>query len=134
MYSRTRYRRSFFCEQRDMEMGLLHQPRAGCCNGAGLHFWFPRFNPQPTIPANEKLAKVDWVGALLNAAAFILLMVVLAYSGSTWKWSSGDVIALWVVLGSYSRRLCCSTNIQHLYHPTDTTFPVQFVKRRTLIL
>ncbi|KAM0510760.1 hypothetical protein ACHAPE_010558 [Trichoderma viride] len=96
--------------------------------------WFPRHNPQPTISAKSKLAAVDWVGAALNASTFSLFMVVLAYAGTTWKWSSGGSIGLWVAFGvslvSYAAQqtFCIFTSEK------NRLFPVQFLKRRTMLL
>lgn len=97
-------------------------------------FWFPRHNPQPTISAKSKLAAVDWVGAALNASTFTLFMVVLAYAGTTWKWNSGGSIGLWVAFGvslvSYAvqQTFCIFTSEK------NRLFPVQFLKRRTMLL
>ncbi|KAL6797124.1 major facilitator superfamily domain-containing protein [Trichoderma sp. SZMC 28012] len=96
--------------------------------------WFPRHDPQPAIPAKTKLAAVDWVGAVLNAATFTLFMVVLAYAGTAWDWSSGGSIGLWVAFGvslvSYAvqQAFCIFTTEQ------NRLFPVQFLKRRTMLL
>lgn len=51
-------------------------------------FLFPKHNPSPSVPGLRKLSQIDWVGAFLNAAIFILFQVVLTFSGSTWKWDS----------------------------------------------
>ncbi|KAL6821171.1 major facilitator superfamily domain-containing protein [Trichoderma sp. SZMC 28015] len=96
--------------------------------------WFPRHNPQPAVPARAKLAAVDWVGAVLNASTFTLFMVVLAYAGTAWNWSSGGSIGLWVAFGvslvSYAvqQAFCILTTEQ------NRLFPVQFLKRRTMLL
>ncbi|KAL6904127.1 major facilitator superfamily domain-containing protein [Trichoderma evansii] len=97
-------------------------------------FWFPHHNPQPTISAKSKLVAVDWVGAVLNASTFTLFMVVLAYSGTVWEWSSGRTIGLWVAFGvslvSYAvqQTFCIFTTEK------NRLFPVQFLKRRTMLL
>ncbi|KAL7928861.1 major facilitator superfamily domain-containing protein [Trichoderma chlorosporum] len=62
-------------------------------------FWFPHYNPQPTLSTKTKLAALDWVGALLNASTFTLFMVVLAYAGTAWRWNSGGSIGLWIAFG-----------------------------------
>ena len=96
--------------------------------------WFPRFNPQPTVSARSKLASVDWVGAALNASTVILFMVVLAYAGSTWSWGSGGVIALWVVFAVSLVAYVIQQIFSIFTSEQRRLFPVQFVKRRSLVL
>ncbi|EHK49324.1 hypothetical protein TRIATDRAFT_262121 [Trichoderma atroviride IMI 206040] len=89
--------------------------------------WFPRYNPQPTISAKSKLAAVDWVGAALNASTFTLFMVVLAYAGTTWKWSSGGSIGLWVAFGvslvsyAFQQTFCIFTSEKNRLFPVHAS-------------
>lgn len=79
-----------------------------------------------------KLASIDWVGAVLNAATFVLFMVVLTFAGSTWAWNSPGVIILWVFFGI----ALISFALQSYFSifTTNPLYPVQFLKRRTMVL
>lgn len=97
-------------------------------------FCFPRFDPQPNLSAREKWTQVDWIGVLLKATFISLLMIVLSFAGSSWGWSSGGTIALWVlfclslIAFGFQQTFAISTTKEH------RLFPVQFLKSRTLIL
>lgn len=102
---------------------------------APIYFWlFPRFNPQPDVPTKDKLMQIDWVGSFLNALTFVVFMVVIAFSGSTFPWNSAKSIALWTVAGL---SLICYV-LQQVFAifttPERRLFPVHFVKSRTLLL
>lgn len=78
--------------------------------------------------------QIDWVGAVLNAITFILIMIVIAFSGSSWRWSSGESIALWTITGvslvlyALQQTFAVFTTTEH------RLFPVHFTKNRTLVL
>lgn len=93
---------------------------------------FPRYNPQPSMTIKQKLVSIDWVGAVLNAATFVLFMVVLTFAGSTWAWNSATIITLWVIFGV----ILISFSIQSYFSlfTKKPLFPVQFLKRRSMVL
>jgi hypothetical protein len=97
-------------------------------------FLFPKYNPHPDERTFRKLLRLDWVGAVLNAATFVLFVIALTFSGSTWAWGSSDSIALWVVFG-----VCLACYITQQAFAIFTTterrlFPVHFLRSRTLVL
>jgi MFS family permease len=96
--------------------------------------WTPSFQPSPNTAFKTKLANLDWVGIVLNAAVYVLFLVTLTFAGSSWGWSEGRTIALWVVLG-----IVLIVFVLQQYFAVFTTienriFPGQFIKRRTLLL
>ncbi|KAI9845953.1 MAG: hypothetical protein M1838_001502 [Thelocarpon superellum] len=102
---------------------------------APIYIWlFPRFNPQPEISTSHKLAQIDWVGAVLNAITFVLFMVVLTFSGSTWRWNTSGPIALWTMFGVTLISYALQQTFAIFTTPERRLFPVHFVKRRTLLL
>jgi hypothetical protein len=81
-----------------------------------------------------KFAEIDWIGAVLNGAVFVLFMIVVTFSGSTYAWGSGASIALWVVFG-----VCLIVFVLQQYFLVGTTeerriWPAHFFKSRTLVL
>jgi len=95
---------------------------------------FPSRNPRTDISIVQKLAEIDFVGAILNGAVFVLFMIVVTFGGSTYAWNSGASISLWVVWGS-----CLIAYVLQQYFSIFTTperriFPVHFLKSRSLVL
>jgi hypothetical protein len=82
----------------------------------------------------RKLAQIDWVGATLNAATFVLFMVVLTFSGSTWRWNTAGPIALWVLFGLSLTSYVLQQSFSVFTTPERRLFPVQFTRSRTLML
>jgi hypothetical protein len=97
-------------------------------------FLFPRYNPQPNITGLRKLAQIDWVGATLNALTFVLFMVVLTFSGSTWRWNTSGPIALWTIFGLSLISYALQQTFSIFTTPERRLFPVHFLKSRTMLL
>jgi Major Facilitator Superfamily len=97
-------------------------------------FIFPRYNPQPDLSGPIKLARLDWVGAVLNAIVFTLFQVVLTFAGSTWKWDSAGPIAMWAVFGVFLIAYIVQQTFSLFTTPERRLFPLHFLKSRTMIL
>jgi hypothetical protein len=97
-------------------------------------FLFPKHNAQPQTPGPTKLARIDWVGAVLNATVFTLFQVVLTFAGSTWKWNQAGPIALWVVFGASLITFVVQQVFSFFTTPERRIFPIHFLKSRTQIL
>jgi Na+/melibiose symporter-like transporter len=97
-------------------------------------FVFPSRNPRPDLSNREKLASIDWVGAILNIAVFVLFMVSLSFSGSTYAWNSAGSIALWVVFGACLIAYVVQQAFSIFTTDKNRIFPVHFLKSRTLVL
>lgn len=82
----------------------------------------------------EKLASVDWVGAVLHAAVFVLFMTTLSVSGSIHAWDSAGSIALWVVFGACLTAYVVQQAFSIFTTDENRIFPVHFLRSRTLIL
>jgi len=78
--------------------------------------------------------QIDWVGAILNATVFVLFMVVVTFSGSTWRWNSSKVIALWTVFGLTLILYVIQQTFAIFTTPEGRLFPGHFTKSRTLLL
>jgi len=111
----------------------INLPIAGVLSPIYL-FIFPSRNPRTDISTVQKLAQIDWVGAVLNGAIFVLFIIVITFGGSTYAWNSGASIALWVIWG-----LCLIAYVLQQYFsiftsPERRIFPVHFLKSRSLVL
>jgi hypothetical protein len=82
----------------------------------------------------SKFARIDWVGAVLNAATFVSFMVVLTFSGSTWRWNTSGPIALWIFFGLSVISYVLQQSFSIFTTPERRLFPVQFTRSRTLML
>ena len=102
---------------------------------APIYIWlFPRHNPQPGLLVRNKLVQLDWVGAGLNAITFVLFMVGLTFSGSTWRWNTSGPIALWTIFGLSLISYALQQIFVIFTTPERRLFPVHFTKSRTLLL
>lgn len=97
-------------------------------------FLFPRYNPQPNITGPHKLAQIDWVGSALNVLTFVLFMIVVTFSGSTWRWDTSGPITLWTVFGLSLISYILQQTFSVFTTPERRLFPVHFTKSRTMLL
>jgi hypothetical protein len=74
------------------------------------------------------------VGAVLHAAVFVLFMVTLSFSGSTYAWNSAGAIALWVVFGACLVAYVVQQAFSIFTTDENRIFPVHFLRSRTLVL
>jgi hypothetical protein len=78
--------------------------------------------------------QIDWVGAILNAITFVLFMVVVTFSGSTWRWNSSEAISLWTIFGLTLTLYVTQQIFAISTTPGGRLFPGHFIKSRTLLL
>lgn len=96
--------------------------------------FFPKHNPKPGMTLLQKVKTIDWLGAVLNAATFVLLIVSLTFSGSTWPWRSPGPIITWILLGVVVITYAVQQTTCFLTTPERRLFPVRFLKSRTMAL
>jgi hypothetical protein len=97
-------------------------------------FIFPSHNPVPSLSTWKKLRSVDWVGALLIAAAFTLFIVALTFSGAAFSWQSTTAINLWVFWGVSLAALVAQQAFSLFTTPEHRIFPVHFLGHRDHVL
>lgn len=95
---------------------------------------FPSRNPRPDISNLQKLREIDWMGAILNGAVFVLFMIVVTFGGSTYAWNSGASISLWVVWGVALLAYILQQYFAIFTTPDRRIFPAHFLKSRTMVL
>lgn len=59
-------------------------------------FLLPTFSPASGTPI-PRLRSVDWIGAVLSIAGFTTWILAISFGGIKYDWSSGSIIALFVV-------------------------------------
>jgi hypothetical protein len=61
-------------------------------------------------------------------------MIVLTFSGSTWRWNNSGPITLWVIFGVSTISYVLQQSFSVFTTPERRLFPVQFTRSRTLML
>jgi hypothetical protein len=91
-------------------------------------------NPQPNRSLQDKISHFDWIGLVLNAGMYTAFVMVFTFAGAQYAWDNGRIIALFVVFGvliivfGIQQTYCIGTTVE------SRIFPVDFVKRRTMVL
>ena len=97
-------------------------------------FILPATDPIAGTPYSRRFLRFDYAGSTLFTAAITCLVMGIAFGGALFPWSSGRIIALFVVAGL----LITSFGLQQTYliftRLEDRIFPVQFVKNRNAVL
>lgn len=97
-------------------------------------FILPDYHPQPGVPLLERLAQIDYLGALLSACAFMCVMMGMNFGGVLWAWNDGRSIALFVlavvifVVWVFQQVFLFRTTFEY------RMFPMHFFRNRTMVL
>ncbi|OQE20977.1 hypothetical protein PENFLA_c015G09244 [Penicillium flavigenum] len=97
-------------------------------------FCLPRHGTHRHEKILPRIMNLDWIGALLNAATYALFIISCTYSGTTWPWDSGSVIALWVITGITTILFALQQWTTFCTTKEDRIYPVWCLKVRSLIL
>ena len=97
-------------------------------------FVTPSWDPEPNRTIKDKLGDFDWIGVVLNAATFVLLITVITFAGSTFGWDSTASIAIWVVWAVVFLAYVVQQRFAFFTTTTNRLFPVHFLKSRDVIL
>ena len=97
-------------------------------------FCFPHNDPRPELSFRSKLTQVDWIGALLNACAFVFFVIAVTFSGSSWAWNSGVAITMWVLSGASLLGSVLQQGLALGTSRPNRLFPAHLLKSRTMLL
>ncbi|KAL2850358.1 major facilitator superfamily domain-containing protein [Aspergillus pseudodeflectus] len=97
-------------------------------------FCLPRHGTHRHERIIPRIRNLDWLGALLNAATYTLFIISCTYSGSTWPWDSGSIIALWAMTGVTIVLFALQQWTAFLTTKDDRIYPVWCLKSRSLVL
>lgn len=88
---------------------------------------------QPTKTLRQRLRLVDWVGSTFFIAGAVCFTMAISFGGSTYPWSSGSAIALWVMTGV----LLLATIALTIWHPfidkSTRLIPAHFFRHFQLV-
>ncbi|KAF2664197.1 MFS general substrate transporter [Microthyrium microscopicum] len=103
--------------------------------GTPVYFFVLKpFNPQPDVPFGEKMKNIDWVGVVLNAALYTTFVMAFTFGGGQFAWSSGSTIALTVVFGLLVITFAVQQTFSIFTTPERRLFPVDFLRKKSLLL
>ncbi|KAL7937736.1 major facilitator superfamily domain-containing protein [Trichoderma chlorosporum] len=97
-------------------------------------FVIPSLDPQPGRKFSQRLADMDWLGAILNAAIYASWVLALIFGGAQWAWSSGRTITVFVVCGVLIILFALQQGFKLLTTSTLRIFPARFLLSRSLLL
>ncbi|KAK4145925.1 major facilitator superfamily domain-containing protein [Dichotomopilus funicola] len=91
----------------------------------------------PVLPDKtqwQKLAMLDWVGALLSIGAMVTLVIGINFGGVDWAWNSGASIALFVVSGVLWIAFGAQQSLCVLTTKEKRLFPVHLLSQKMPVL
>jgi hypothetical protein len=94
----------------------------------------PSHDPRPDLSVRAKLRQLDFTGAVLNAAFWVILIIAITFSGSIFGWGSAGNIALWVVSGVLLFSYAAQQYFAILTQEAKGLFPIHFLQSRDLVL
>lgn len=97
-------------------------------------FILPDYHPQPGVPLLERLAQLDYLGAIGSACAFLCIMMAMNFGGVLWAWNDARSIALFIL----AVVIFVAFVLQQVFLFRTTLnyrmFPMHFFKNRTMVL
>lgn len=102
---------------------------------APLYFFaLPSIHPIVGVPVKTRIANIDFLGFLLNAAIWVSFTLATTMAGGQWPWNDGRTIATWVVFGVLVVLYILQQYFNILTTPETRSFPAQLLKKRTQVL
>ncbi|EME45094.1 hypothetical protein DOTSEDRAFT_149923 [Dothistroma septosporum NZE10] len=84
---------------------------------------------QPGLTLRQQLAQLDLLGEFFLLPSIICLLLALQWGGSTYAWSNGRIIALFIVFGlTFLAFVACQ-----ILRPNTATISPRLIKNRSLI-
>lgn len=94
----------------------------------------PATDPIPGTSQSQRFARFDYLGSVLFTAAITCAVMAISFGGALFSWSSGAIIALFVVAAV----LIIAFGVQQVFliltRLEDRIFPVQFVGNYNAVL
>jgi MFS family permease len=107
----------------------INLPFGGFTMAALLFFLPPLKHPElNSVPLAEKLKKIDIVGLLIFIPAITCLLIALQWGGSTYDWSNGRIIALFVLFGVLSFSFIAF----EYWKGAEATLPMHVITQRSV--
>lgn len=97
-------------------------------------FMLPNKDPRPGVKFLDRAREVDYLGVILTVGAFVSGVMAISFGGITYPWNSGKIIGLFICSGV----LFILLGLQQVFTIFTTLsrriFPVEFLKRRTIVI
>ncbi|KAI1112058.1 putative MFS drug efflux transporter [Nemania sp. NC0429] len=106
----------------------------GAAAGPAYLFLLPSKDPQPGVPWKNRLAEIDYTGAVLLIGCITSLIFAINFGGVVYAYNSGQIIALFVVFGVLLILLAAQQSFTILTTMERRLIPVQFFRSRTVLL
>jgi MFS family permease len=94
----------------------------------------PDYHPVPGVSLRSRLAKLDYIGAILSCSTFLCIMMAMNFGGVLWPWGDGRSIALFVLSGVLFGLFCAQQVVCFMTSTTDRIFPMHFFRNYEMVL
>lgn len=94
----------------------------------------PASDPIPNAAYRKRFAKLDYVGSLLITAAITTAIMAISFGGTSYSWSGGETIALFVVSGVSFIAFGIQQSLLLFTSQKDRVFPTHFLRNRNPVL
>jgi hypothetical protein len=91
-------------------------------------FLVPSHNPRPGVRILSRVLELDLLGAVLNAGAFVSLVMAIAFGGGVFDWNSGQIIGLFTCSGVLLIMFVCQQTFAIFTTKAHRIFPVELLK------
>lgn len=97
-------------------------------------FCIPASDPIPNTAYRTRFANLDYVGSVLITAAIMTVIMAISFGGTSYSWSGGQTIALFVVSGVLFIAFGIQQTLFLFTTQKDRVFPTHFLKNRNVVL
>lgn len=94
----------------------------------------PDYHPLPGVSLRSRLAKLDYIGAVLSSGTFLCIMMAMNFGGVLWSWANGRSITLFVLSGVLFSLFCTQQILCFRTTATDRIFPMHFFRSYEMII
>ena len=97
-------------------------------------FLLPPFDPKPGRSLLSRFKEFDYIGTLLSIGMMVCLVTPINFGGTIYAWSSGQIIALFVLAGIFAIAFSLQQYFAWLTTSDSQIFPLSFVKAKEPML
>lgn len=106
----------------------------GAIFGPVYLFLLPSFDPKPEKRLSQRFSGFDFSGAILSIAALVTLVTAINFGGTLYAWSSGQIVALFVVSGILFIMFAFQQQYSIMTTVPNRMFPTHFLKNKEAVL
>ena len=97
-------------------------------------FWIPSFKPRAGTRMTKLVREFDGFGSILSICAIMALIMAINFGGAVYPWSSGRIIALFVISGALFIVFGIQQGYTFFTSATNRIFPVHFLRNTDAVL